>query len=117
MGRNQSRPSSKSENLRVTYQGLKVLRAFVDAYSDNVRTRLAGADIMRAAHLSSGTMYPLLVRLEKAGIIAGDWEDDDPERLGRPLRRLYRLTPSGMQFAREALRTVSPGAVLAPGEG
>lgn len=38
-----------------------------------------------------GTLYPLLHRLEREGLIAGSWE----ARQGGPERRVYRLTPKG----------------------
>jgi PadR family transcriptional regulator PadR len=40
--------------------------------------------------LPTGTVYPALHRLERAGLIRGDWSQNG----GRP-RRTYRLTPSG----------------------
>jgi PadR family transcriptional regulator, regulatory protein PadR len=46
--------------------------------------------------LPTGTIYPALHRLERAGLIRGDWSQDG----GRP-RRTYRLTASG----RKALGT------------
>ena len=51
---------------RLSQQGLRVLRAFLDAFNEDVRAELAGADIMRVARLSSGTLYPILLRFEKA---------------------------------------------------
>jgi DNA-binding PadR family transcriptional regulator len=85
---------------RISLQGLKVLRVFLDTYEQSVRERLAGADIMRLAKLSSGTMYPLLGRFEDAGLLESKWEDRDPQDLGRPRRRLYRLTGAGAKAAR-----------------
>jgi PadR family transcriptional regulator PadR len=38
-----------------------------------------------------GTLYPLLHRLEREGLIAGSWE----ARQGGPERRVYRLSPDG----------------------
>ncbi len=99
-------PRLKAE-MRMTYQTLKVLRAFSDAYNTNVRKLLAGSDIMRTAHVSSGTLYPALYRLEDAGLLVAQWEDEPPEALGRPQRRLYRLTPKGAEFAQRALATVT----------
>lgn len=93
----------------MSYQGLKVLKAFLDAHHANVRSRLAGADIMRAAKISSGTLYPLLMRFEEAKILESTWEPQRPEDLGRPRRRLYRLTGHGATFARKALEQVSVG--------
>src|SRR4051812_25994949 len=95
---------------RLTYSSLKVLRAFLDAFHDGVRTQLAGADVMRLASISSGTMYPLLYRFEESGFVEGSWETATPQELGRPQRKLYRLTAKGAEFARRALETVSPAA-------
>lgn len=40
-----------------------------------------------------GTLYRVLHRLERAGLIEAFWEDPgDAEKEGRPRRRLYRLT-------------------------
>jgi PadR family transcriptional regulator PadR len=95
---------------RLTYSGLKVLRAFLDAFHEGVRTQLAGADVMRRASISSGTMYPLLYRFEEAGLVEGIWETTEAAELRRPQRRLYRLTPKGAEFARRAIETVLPSA-------
>jgi DNA-binding PadR family transcriptional regulator len=43
-----------------------------------------------ALDLPSGTVYPALHRLERAGLIASDWET-----VGGRRRRAYRITPSG----------------------
>src|SRR5262245_23258669 len=40
--------------------------------------------------LPTGTVYPVLHRLERAGLIAGDWSTAE----GRP-RRIYQLTAAG----------------------
>jgi len=47
----------------------------------------------------SGTVYPLLERLERYGLLDSRWESDDVERRG-PRRRLYRLTDEGLSWAR-----------------
>lgn len=64
---------------QLSIQALKALRAL---YLSLVP--LAGADLMRATHISSGTMYPLLVRLEAAQIIESAWETASPQQLHRP---------------------------------
>ena len=105
------------EGLRLSHQSLRVLKAFLDAFSDDVRSELAGADLMKAARLSSGTLYPILLRFEKAGVLTSRWEDDRPEDLGRPRRRFYRITPAGARVAQEALGELSsPLGNLTPGE-
>ena len=47
-----------------------------------------------ALTLKEGTLYPVLYRLEEAGLIRGEWEDDTTGRRG-PRRRIYRLTEKG----------------------
>jgi len=93
--------------VRLSHQSLRILRVFLDALSDNVRAELAGADIMRAAGVSSGTLYPILLRFEKAGLLESRWEDEEPADLGRPRRRFYRLTQAGAKVAHDALGELS----------
>ena len=73
-----------------------------------------GLDLMRATGLASGSLYPILHRLQDAGWLTTSWEDADPADLGRPVRRFYRLTPDGAVQARSALarlraQTAVPG--------
>jgi DNA-binding PadR family transcriptional regulator len=65
--------------------------------------RRYGLDLMTATGLPSGTMYPILRRLQEAGWVAAEWELIDPVAAGRPARRYYRLTEDGMQRARATL--------------
>lgn len=65
-----------------------------------------GLEIGDAAGLPSGTIHPILARLEGVGWLASRWEDIDPRVEGRPARRYYRLTSDGTQAAREALARV-----------
>jgi DNA-binding PadR family transcriptional regulator len=92
--------------MRLSHQGLKVLRLFLEEPTRS----LSGADIIRATRLLSGTMYPLLIRFEDAGLLKSRWEKGKAEALGRPRRRLYSITASGLAVAREALGELSvPG--------
>jgi DNA-binding PadR family transcriptional regulator len=59
-----------------------------------------GLQLMQATGLPSGTLYPILVRLERAGWVESRWEQVDPAAEGRPTRRYYRLTPDGAVEAR-----------------
>ncbi len=58
-----------------------------------------GYDLARSAKLSSGTLYPLLIRLHERALLEARWEA--PERPGRPPRHAYRLTAAGVRAARE----------------
>ncbi|HZE40296.1 MAG TPA: helix-turn-helix transcriptional regulator [Stackebrandtia sp.] len=62
-----------------------------------------GLDLMRDTGLPSGTLYPILARLQRAGWLRASWEDIDPEAAGRPARRYYLLTPDGAATARTEL--------------
>ena len=65
-----------------------------------------GLEIGQAAELPSGTVHPILARLEGCGWLQSRWEEVDPKREGRPRRRYYQLTPDGAELARTALARV-----------
>ena len=85
-------------NPRLTHQSLKVLQTFMKRPVDT----LSGADVRRATKLWSGTLYPILIRFENAGLLTSDWEEIDPSEAGRPRRRLYKITGHGIRIANEA---------------
>jgi len=72
-----------------------------------------GLELSRAAHLASGTIYPILRRLEQRGWVVSRWEDVDPSEQGRPRKRLYQLTGHGAQLARKQLPTDATAATWA----
>jgi DNA-binding PadR family transcriptional regulator len=64
-----------------------------------------GFDILDATGLESGTVYPILRRLDDAGCVRSRWEPVRAARdEGRPPRRYYELTGAGAEALREALR-------------
>lgn len=67
---------------------------------------LYGSEIGEAAGLMSGTVHPILARLEAAGWVESRWEDVDSRVVGRPARRYYRTTDTGVEQARAALSRV-----------
>lgn len=79
------------DKVRMSGPTLKLLKVFLE----RPREELSGAEISKITKLGSGTLYPLLQRLAVAGWIVGEWEKVDPSDVGRPKRRLYRLTRSG----------------------
>lgn len=63
-----------------------------------------GFDVLDATGLPSGTVYPILRRLETAGLVKSRWEAVRQARdEGRPPRRYYELTGAGADALREAL--------------
>ena len=75
---------------------LKVVAALLE----DPATERYGLQLMQDTGLPSGTLYPILVRLERAGWVRSRWEDVDPVAEGRPTRRYYRLTSEGAVEAR-----------------
>ena len=67
-----------------------------------------GYDLMKAAKLPSGTLYPMLARLQQEGLVDSQWEEPRPDGGGRPPRKYYRLTAEGARVARlELARTTT----------
>ncbi len=58
-----------------------------------------GYDLLKDTGLSSGTLYPLLMRMSDSGLVEAEWRE--PAQLGRPPRHVYRLTASGFALAME----------------
>jgi PadR family transcriptional regulator PadR len=81
----------------------RVLRQFLE---DPARP-CYGFELMRATGLASGTLYVILARLQHAGWLTSTQEDIDPSTVGRPARRLYRLSAEGSQVARVELAALS----------
>jgi PadR family transcriptional regulator, regulatory protein PadR len=59
-----------------------------------------GYDLMKAAKLPSGTLYPMLARLQQDGLVDAEWEAQREDAGGRPPRKYYRLTAEGLRVAR-----------------
>jgi PadR family transcriptional regulator, regulatory protein PadR len=81
----------------------RVLRAFLE----DTHARRYGYDLMRAVSLKSGTLYPMLTRLETEGLVEARWESAGETPAGRPARRYYQLTGEGVQVARQVLAEAS----------
>ncbi|MEW9526911.1 PadR family transcriptional regulator [Microbispora sp. NPDC049125] len=60
-----------------------------------------GLEIVKATGRASGTVYPILDRLERSGWVTSTWEADS-ERRG-PRRRLYQITGEAAPAARRLL--------------
>lgn len=84
----------------------QVLRAFLEEPAAD----RYGYDLMKIAKLPSGTLYPLLSRLEDKGLVTATWEAARQDGSGRPPRRFYRLTGEGLRVARMELAQHSLGS-------
>ena len=89
--------------LNITYPTGLVLQALARGYHH-------GFDIMDATGLPSGTVYPILRRLDREGLLESRWEEHaDAQREQRPPRRYYALTSAGERMlasAAERYRTL-----------
>jgi PadR family transcriptional regulator PadR len=95
---------------RITRNVLEVLAILLTAGKP-----LHGMRIMELTHLPSGSVYPILDRLERAKWIEGNWEDTDPAAAKRPRRRNYTLTAVGSSCARQELRRAQSALSPQPG--
>lgn len=61
-----------------------------------------GSLVRKETGLQAGTLYPILHRLEVQGWLTAEWEERSAATEARPPRRYYRLTPGGLEAARQA---------------
>lgn len=96
-------------NIRLSGPTLKLLKMLIEKPLQG----RSGADISKTLSIGSGTLYPLLQRLENAGWLKSEWEQLDPSQAGRPRRRYYKLTGEGQMQAVKALTELqtAPGVL------
>jgi PadR family transcriptional regulator PadR len=93
------------KRLRLSAETLRVLERFVDRSAD----WHYGYELSRETGLKSGTLYPILMRLEKHKLLEARWVTTED---GVPPRHTYRLTPNGLELARTRLAEASPRWVV-----
>lgn len=92
--------------IRLTQATALILRAIVTGHRH-------GFQIMDVSGLPSGTVYPVLRRLERELAVESDWEDEGAAReAGRPRRRVYQLTESGQLWAERARQRLANASRL-----
>jgi PadR family transcriptional regulator PadR len=84
--------------IRLSRQTLTVLDALLVRPGQWVH----GYSLSRNTSIPSGTLYPILMRLEKLRWLDTRWEEVVAP--GRPPRHLYRLTGTARAWAREEIR-------------
>lgn len=90
---------------RLSPETLLVLEKFVKRPSE----WRYGYDLSRSTGLKSGTLYPLLMRLERYKLLEARWVTTED---GVPPRHVYRLTPNGLELARAKLAEARPRAMI-----
>jgi PadR family transcriptional regulator PadR len=97
--------------LNLTYPTALVLQALANGHHH-------GFDIMDATGLPSGTVYPILRRLDREGLLTSAWEKAaTAQREQRPPRRYYDITPAGDEMlagAAERFRALDQAVTRAP---
>jgi PadR family transcriptional regulator PadR len=89
------------ETPRLSPETRRVLERFLERPTD----WQYGYSLSRETGLSSGTLYPILMRLEKHRLLEARWVTTEK---GVPPRHTYRLTPDGLEFARAKLALPRP---------
>jgi len=84
----------KNRPRRVTQPTLEVLSALLRS-----KSKIWGLELVRQTGLKTGTVYPILARLETFGWIQSSWEVDQNHK--GPRRRLWELTQEGEGRATE----------------
>jgi PadR family transcriptional regulator PadR len=98
----------EDRSVRMSLQTLRVLETFLESPAE----QLSGADVYQRCGIASGTLYPILLRLESAGWFVSRWESIDPSTAGRPRRRLYRLTSAGLRRASDVFASFNRGVLV-----
>lgn len=87
-------------NRRLSNETAGVLEIF---RSDPGRT-LFGLEVIRLAGIASGSLYPILHRLEERGLLKSSWEPlEDAIAAKRRPRRMYSFNAAAAELAEELL--------------
>jgi DNA-binding PadR family transcriptional regulator len=78
---------------RISPETLRVLESFLERPTG----WHYGYELSRETKLKSGTLYPILMRLEKHKLLEARWVATQD---GVPPRHTYRLTPDGLELAK-----------------
>ncbi len=83
--------------LNLTYPTALVLKALAAGFH-------YGFDVMDATGLPSGTVYPILRRLDREGLLESSWEKQaTAQEEQRPPRRYYAITTAGNRMLADAV--------------
>ena len=91
------------QDLDITPKMATVLKVFLE---DLDQPRY-GFELMKLTGMASGSLYPMLARLEGAGWLSRGKESIDPRSAGRPARTNYMITGAAASAARVQLAELS----------
>lgn len=90
---------------RISPETLLVLERFLERPTD----WRYGYELSQVTGLKSGTLYPILMRLEKCALLEACWVATEE---GVPPRHTYRLTPRGLALVRTKLAEARPRSMV-----
>jgi DNA-binding PadR family transcriptional regulator len=97
--------------MKITYSTVLVLEALARGYH-------YGFDILDATNLPSGTVYPILRRFEREGLVTSAWESDGiAQSEKRPPRRYYALTADGDKALADSAARYRTADAIEPRQG
>jgi PadR family transcriptional regulator PadR len=91
------------QDLQITPKMAIVLKIFLQ---DPGEPRY-GFELMKRTGMASGSLYPMLAKLEEAGWLARGKENIDPREKGRPPRLHYTITGAAARAAHLQLAELS----------
>jgi DNA-binding PadR family transcriptional regulator len=91
------------QDIELTPKMAKVLKVFLQAPAEP----RYGFELMKLTGMASGSLYPMLARLEEAGWLTRGKENIDPHQKGRPPRLHYRITGAAASAAQLQLAELS----------
>lgn len=63
-----------------------------------------GLELIKATGIPSGSLYPIMMRLEDQGWVTSHWEDLEE---GKRKRKFYKFTPVGERRASEEVQAIA----------
>lgn len=97
-----------SSRFVITSQACSIL----DVFLEDPQTPRYGLELMKLTGLSSGTVYPVIYRFERAGWLTATQEPIDTQKAGRRRRRAFQITPEGIRGAQMAKAELRHDAAL-----
>lgn len=91
------------QDLNITPKMARILKIFLE---DPEQPRY-GFELMKLTGIPSGSLYPMLARLEEAGWLIRGKEEIDPRAAGRPPRLNYTITGTAAVAAVRRLEALS----------
>jgi hypothetical protein len=82
---------------------LNILKTFLE----HPLKPLSAPQISRGTQLSSGSLFPMLLRFQQNGLLESHWENQQPQLAGGRRRRLYRISDRGRAAVRRRVSVVS----------